>query len=89
MIDPLIRLQRAGRALYGARWQRDLARDLRIAERTIRRWISDPSTIPDRTWPEIIGLLAARADFMAKLQAELSSAAKKARSPMVPTGTSP
>ena len=34
-------LQRCGEALYGSRWQSELARDLDISDRTMRRWIAD------------------------------------------------
>lgn len=40
-------LARIGRALYGDRWQRDLAKGLRIAERTVRYWIAGERAVPD------------------------------------------
>lgn len=33
-------LRDAGEALYGPRWQSDLARDLHVADRTMRRWLA-------------------------------------------------
>jgi hypothetical protein len=42
-------LQRAGEALYGPRWQSEMARDLDVADRTVRRWIAGdelPAGIP-------------------------------------------
>lgn len=29
-----------GEALYGPRWQSDLARDLGVSDRTMRRWVA-------------------------------------------------
>lgn len=33
-------LSDAGRALYGERWQTDLANALGVSDRTVRRWVS-------------------------------------------------
>jgi hypothetical protein len=41
-------LGRIGQALYGDRWQRQLARALGISDRTVRRWVLSESEIP---WP--------------------------------------
>ena len=35
-----------GEALYGPRWQSDLARDLNIADRTMRRWCAGEDIPP-------------------------------------------
>ena len=39
-------LRDAGEALYGPRWQSDLARDLGVAGRTIRRWLAGADDMP-------------------------------------------
>lgn len=39
-------LHDAGEALYGPRWQSDLARDLQVSDRTIRRWASGADDLP-------------------------------------------
>jgi hypothetical protein len=54
-------LQRIGEALYGPRWQTDLSRDIGVADRTIRRWIADPSDIPDGAWQDILSTIERRA----------------------------
>lgn len=36
----------AGKALYGSRWQTDLAAALDVADRTVRRWDSGEHPIP-------------------------------------------
>ena len=33
-------LQQVGQALYGDRWQTDMARALGVNDRTVRRWVS-------------------------------------------------
>ena len=35
-----------GAALYGPRWQTELARALGVSDRTIRRWVSGATAIP-------------------------------------------
>lgn len=39
-------LRDAGEALYGPRWQSDLARDLNVSDRTMRRWLSGADDLP-------------------------------------------
>ncbi len=39
-------LQSAGEALYGPRWQSDLARDLGVSDRTVRRWVAGDDPPP-------------------------------------------
>ena len=47
-----------GRALYGTRWQSELARALGVSGRTIRRWLVGSSPVP----AGIIARLAAHVD---------------------------
>lgn len=51
-------LQRSGEALYGPRWQSELARDLDVADRTMRRWVADRP--PETIYPELRALLERR-----------------------------
>lgn len=39
-------LKDAGEALYGPRWQTDLAADLNVSDRTMRRWLSGADDLP-------------------------------------------
>lgn len=39
-------LRDTGKALYGTRWQTDLARDLGVADRTVRRWVAGVDDLP-------------------------------------------
>ena len=54
-------LVEAGEALYGPRWQSDLARDLGIADRTMRRWVAGEFDIPPGVRDELRRLCRARA----------------------------
>lgn len=50
-----------GNALYGERWQTDLARDLRLSDsRRIRQWLSLDRTIPEGVWDDLAKILADR-----------------------------
>lgn len=53
-------LREAGEALYGPRWQSDLARDLGVSDRTVRRWIAGTFDVPDGVWTQIRALLRQR-----------------------------
>lgn len=53
-------LREAGEALYGARWQSDLARALGVTDRTMRRWLAGAFAVPERIGSEIRALLKAR-----------------------------
>lgn len=63
-------LRDAGEALYGARWQTDLARDLGVADRTMRRWASGADDLPSGVALDLLRLTqerAARLDALAEL----------------------
>lgn len=51
---------KAGRALYGTHWQRDLGDELDVADRQLRRWIAGQATIPPGVALDILGLCDAR-----------------------------
>lgn len=54
-------LIKSGQALYGERWQTDLARDLGLSDgRRIRQWLSGDRPIPEGVWNDIAKLLADR-----------------------------
>lgn len=54
-------LKRCGEAMYGPRWQSDLARDLKVSDRTVRRWVDGSSDVPDGVYLELLGLCQERA----------------------------
>ena len=51
---------KCGEALYGPRFQRELARDLRVNERTMRRWVAGDSVPPDNLVIDLVALVRAR-----------------------------
>jgi len=46
-----------GEALYGPRWQNELARNLGVADRTVRRWVAGDAPIPGGVWAELSALI--------------------------------
>ena len=52
-------LDTCGTALHGHQWQRALARDLGVSERTVRYWCAGRA-VPDGVWAEIGQLLHKR-----------------------------
>lgn len=59
-------LTRAGQALYGERWQTDLARDLGLSDaRRIRQWLSGDRPIPAGIWNELSALMKSRSTEIA------------------------
>lgn len=70
-------LRTAGEALYGPRWQRDLARDLDMDDRTMRRWATGERPIPARVSGELVGLLRRRGDICTALADRLTEYVRK------------
>jgi hypothetical protein len=54
-----------GEALYGFRWQTDLAdtlaADVRVSDRTVRRWVAGDSPIPSGLWTDLMRMMQERA----------------------------
>lgn len=68
----MIRLLReVGEALYGPRWQTDLARDLGVADRTVRRWEVGDSDIPPGLAADLLRLVIARGETLDALVVRL------------------
>lgn len=50
-----------GRALYGERWQTNIARDLGLSDgRRVRQWLSGDRPVPPGVWKVLAGLLEDR-----------------------------
>ncbi len=62
---------KCGEALYGPRWQRELAAALDVDERTMRRWVAGDSPVPDGVNVDLLRLLTERADEIDDLIPEL------------------
>ena len=54
-------LVEAGEALYGPRWQSDLARDLGVSDRTVRRWAAGTTDVPPGVYVDLLRLTQERA----------------------------
>lgn len=53
-------LRECGKALYGQQWQSALARDLQVADRTVRRWAAGEFGMPPGLCVELRQLLNQR-----------------------------
>lgn len=65
-------LTRVGEALYGPRWQRELADALAVNERTMRRWLTGERHIPEHLSEDLLRLVQGRGEDLAKLAIELA-----------------
>jgi hypothetical protein len=65
-------LRRCGKALYGPRWQSDLARDLKVSDRTVRRWVAGTDDVPEPVYRELSDLCNKRVAELGGLLSSLS-----------------
>ena len=68
-------LAECGEALYGPRWQSELARDLAVADRTVRRWVAGTSDVPSGLYLDLLRLTQERAASLDALAQRLREAA--------------
>lgn len=68
-------LRDAGEALYGAQWQSALARDIGVADRTVRRWLADVDDLPPGVALDLWRLCEERAAALDAVSARLKIAA--------------
>lgn len=54
-------LQECGEALYGPRWQTDLANALGVSDRTMRRWAAEPGSVPRGIYTDLHRMALERA----------------------------
>lgn len=57
-------LREVGEALYGPLWQSVLSRELKIADRTMRRWAGGQFPVPEGVWAQIATLCSTRGDAL-------------------------
>ncbi len=67
-------LAESGEALYGPRWQSELARDLGVADRTVRRWVAGTSEVPSGLYLDLLRLTQERAAVLDALAPRLQNA---------------
>jgi predicted transcriptional regulator len=53
-------LVESGEALYGPRWQTEVARDLGVADRTVRRWAAGTTEMPRGAYVDLLRLVTER-----------------------------
>lgn len=63
-------LAACGEALFGPRWQSDLARLLSVNDRTVRYWVAGTNPVPPGVWGEIGAALAEREKIVSRLRLE-------------------
>ncbi|MEG9883839.1 MAG: hypothetical protein V6Z86_04310 [Hyphomicrobiales bacterium] len=62
-----------GQALYGPRWQTDLARNLGFDSSRIRQWLAGARPIPKTIWAELAGHLAMRKMTIDRVLADMGA----------------
>lgn len=67
-------LVECGEALYGSQWQTALARDLGVADRTVRRWVAGTSEVPHGLYVDLLRLTQERAALLDALGPRLRDA---------------
>jgi DNA-binding transcriptional regulator YdaS (Cro superfamily) len=67
-------LVECGEALYGPQWQSALARDLGVADRTVRRWVAGTSEIPVGLYVDLLRVTQERAALLDALAPRLRNA---------------
>lgn len=53
-------LSRVGEALFGARWQTEMALAVGVADRTVRRWAAGDTAVPSAIVPKLVAALKRR-----------------------------
>lgn len=64
-------LAECGESLYGPRWQCELARDLGVADRTVRRWVAGATPVPAGVYVDLLRLVTERAVVLDALATRL------------------
>lgn len=67
-------LVECGEALYGPRWQTELARDLQVSDRTMRRWVVGTTDVPVGLYLDLLRLTQERSAKLDALAARLRAA---------------
>ena len=67
-------LVECGEALFGPRWQSELARELQVSDRTVRRWVAGTSEVPAGLYVDLLRLTQERAAVLDELAPRLRKA---------------
>jgi hypothetical protein len=63
----VIFLREVGEALYGPRWQSELARRIGVSDRSVRRWVAGTDDVSDTAWRDIWEAIGIRTIQLEKL----------------------
>lgn len=66
------RFSQIGELLHGPSWRTALADDLKVAERTVRRWAAGENPIPDGIASDLAKLCRSKAEQLSKFSDQLS-----------------
>lgn len=72
-------LAAAGTLLYGPEWQAPMARDLDVADRTVRRWAAGQSRVPPGVADDLAGRLDAHATRLRAVPRQCRELARQLR----------
>lgn len=61
----------AGRALFGERWQSELARSLDVNDRQVRRWVAGEYDPPAGVYTDLLRLVLERMDALEQVETRL------------------
>lgn len=67
-------LHECGNALYGPRWQSELARELDVSIRTMQRWAAGTADVPGGLYADLLCLTQKRAAVLDALASRLRKA---------------
>lgn len=68
-------LRVAGETLYGSRWQTELARNLSVSDRTMRRWAAGGDSIPHGVARDLLRMCEERERAIGALRERLKAIA--------------
>jgi hypothetical protein len=74
--DPVTLFRDAGEALYGPRWQRDLAAALGVSTRSVRAWAAGEREIPEGVWDEVCQAIESSETAIIQITSDLIAAGK-------------
>jgi hypothetical protein len=67
-------LHEAGEALFGPRWQTEIAKALNVNDRTVRRWAAEPDTVPRGVSADLRRLCDERIQLLTAMRDRLEAA---------------
>lgn len=66
-MDTTAKLRMVGEAIFGPNWQTPLASELKVADRTMRRWAAGEFEPPQGIWKDLAVLCRKRGEALNKI----------------------